>query len=135
MTIASNFPCPEDDDADYTELLPLDLSRFLDAIERTPAMPGGFGLHDVHKVELAWEFLDMEAPAHGYLVDLVDGRRVLLEALHDPENEATNTLSIETLASGALPARLPSDESLAPWYKSHHIALHIAELKLLPHDD
>jgi hypothetical protein len=45
MTIALDFPRPGDDDADYTELLPLDLSGFLNAIDRAPAMPEGFGLH------------------------------------------------------------------------------------------
>jgi hypothetical protein len=36
MRASPSLPSPDDDDGDYTELLPLDLDRFLDAIERTP---------------------------------------------------------------------------------------------------
>jgi len=131
MKIVHLFPRPEDDDADYSERLPFDLGRFLDAIERTPALPGGFGLHDVHKVEQSWEFLDIDSPAHGYLVDLVDGRRVLLEAQQGPDI-FEDALTIEPVAPGTVPNRRREDEECAPWYEAHHITLHVAELKLLP---
>jgi hypothetical protein len=88
MTISLHLPGPDDDDGNFTELqpLPLDLGRFLDAIERTPLLEHGFGLHDIHKVEQAWESLDTDYAAHGYLVDLVDGRRIVLEAHQDPDH-------------------------------------------------
>jgi hypothetical protein len=127
MTVSPTFPRPDDDAADYSDALSLDLGRFLAALEHTPELEHGFGLHDVHKVELAWEFLDMDYMAPGFVVDLVDGRRVVLEAQQDPES-ARDLVTIEPLAPGTAPG---ADEQ-TPWYPAHHITLHIAELKLLP---
>jgi hypothetical protein len=132
MTTSLHLPRSDDDDADFGEMLPFDLSRFLDALERTPLLEHGFGLHDVRKVEFAWEFLDVDFPAHGYVVDLVDGRRVALEVQQD---DGSDIVTIEPLSTGAMPSRRSEDERTAPWYEAHHITLHIAELKLLPHDD
>ena len=115
------------DDADLSKLLPFDLGHFLDALKRTPVVEHGFGLHDVHKVCFAWEFLDTNVATHGYVVDLVEGRRVLLKAEQQAGGDA---VSVEPLAPGAMPVRMPEDEHLAPWYKAHHITFHIAELKL-----
>jgi hypothetical protein len=65
MTIALDFPRPGNDDADYTDCCSFSiLSRFLDGIERA-GKPDGFDLHGVYEIELAWEFLPMDAPAHG----------------------------------------------------------------------
>jgi hypothetical protein len=127
-------PDLEDDDGDYSELMPLDLGRFLGALERTPALEHGFGLHDVHKVDRAWEFLDTDCMSHGYLVELLGGRRLVLE-VDQVDGETRDALSIEPLDAGAAPARRPEDERMAPWYEAHHITLHVAELKLLPPSD
>ena len=129
MTIAIRLPRPDDDDADRSELLPFDLGRFLDALQHTPELPHGFGLHDVQKVPEAWEFLDSDCAMHGYLVELVDGRQLVLEI---DQGEDEDVVSIEPLAAGARPVREAADERLAPWYPAHHITLHVAELKLLP---
>lgn len=132
MRATPNFPSPYDDDGDYSEILALALARFLDAIEQTPILEHGFGLHDVRKVCLAWEFIDSECPANGYLVDLVDGRRIMLEVLTN--SDSRDVVTIMPLSPDAMPERRREDETLAPWYEAHHITLHIAELKLLPPD-
>jgi hypothetical protein len=128
MTVTIHFPRPASD-GDHSEIMPFDLGRFLDALEHTPALTHGFGLHDVRKIPFAWEFLDLEMPMHGYVVDLVDGRRLGLEV---DQQDGQDVVTIEPLAAGGMPLREPADERLAPWYEAHHITLHIAELKLLP---
>jgi len=138
VTISLYLPRSNDDDADFSELMSFDLGRFLDALEQTPTLAHGFSLHDVHKVELAWEFCDADYPAHGYIVELVDGRRVALDVEQDADQESCehgrDVVTIEPLAPGAMPDRRPEDERVAPWYPAHHITLHIVELKLLPPD-
>jgi hypothetical protein len=63
-----------------------------------------------------------------YLVEMVDGRRIVLEMQQIREDdEGQNTLTIEPLASGAMPVGRPADERMAPWYPAHHITLHIAD--------
>jgi hypothetical protein len=129
MTISLRLPRAQDDDGDLSEVMPFDLGRFLDALELTPTLMHGFGLHDVRKVEMAWEFLDSHFPMHGYVVDLIDGRRVYLEV---DQQEDGDVVTMELLPAGAMPGRKASDEDMAPWYEAHHITFHIAELKLLP---
>ena len=105
---------------DFDVSLPTDLQWFMQATEIATAIEEDFDLGDLKYVESAWQILDGDLKSFGWVVAMVDGRRLYLEyAIMDTEDEGPEDLNITSLPEGPYP-KLDNKVARA-WYKPNHI--------------
>lgn len=73
---------------------------FLEAAGRAPAVADGFTQSDVRRLVEYWVLLDDETDMFGYIVELVDGRRVYVEQAIEHGKPQQQPPAVETLAPG-----------------------------------
>lgn len=113
--------------------LPIDVQHFLNAMlfvaERED---DGFGLHEIVRVEEAWEIVDADIASHGFILALEDGRRVYLEYTLDHfEGCAQEEIDLVELAPGMERPDL-SEGGGVNWYRPERIALYLAAQRRTP---
>jgi len=105
---------------DFEDSLPTDLQWFMQATEIATAIEEDFDLGDLKYVESAWQIVDGDLKSFGWVVAMVDGRRLYLEyAIIDTEDEGPEDLNITSLPEGPYP-KLDNKVTRA-WYKPNHI--------------
>src|SRR5882762_4784847 len=74
---------------DFDDSLPTDLQWFMQATEIATAIEEDFDLGDLKYVESAWQIVDGDLKSFGWVVAMVDGRRLYLEyTIVDIEGQA-----------------------------------------------
>jgi len=117
---------------DFDDSLPTDLQWFMQATEIATAIEEDFDLGDLKYVESAWQIVDGDLKSFGWVVTMVDGRRLYLEyTIMDTEDEGPEDLNITSLPEGSYPKL--DNKAARHWYKPNHFneRLGLAE----PHSD
>lgn len=109
--------------------LPIDVQNFLNALLLVAAREDdGFGVHEIARIEEAWQIVDADIASHGFVLALDDGRRVYLEYTHDSLSEdAQEEINLVELAPGMeRPDLSEGGAGGVHWYKPHGIAVYLA---------
>ena len=105
---------------DFDDSLPTDLQWFMQATEIATAIEEDFDLGDLKYVESAWQIVDGDLKSFGWVVAMVDGRRLYLEyTIVDTEDEGPEDLNITSLPEGPYPKL--DNKAWRHWYKPDHI--------------
>lgn len=107
--------------------LPIDVQHFLNALLLVAELEHGFGLHEVERVEEAWQIVDADIASHGFVVALQDGRRVYLEYTADDMSDAPGEeIDLSDLAPGMERPDLAEAGYGVHWYRPEQIAFYLA---------
>ncbi len=104
--------------------LPWDLIWFRYAVEVATAIDERFDLEDLEHVEAACRMTEREKQLFGWVVVMVDGRRLYIEYSVDEASEPAEDLQVILVPEGKM---YPALERLArvAWYLPTHINLHL----------
>jgi hypothetical protein len=110
--------------ADFEDSLPTDLRWFMHATEIATAIEEDFDLEDLKYVESAWQIVDADFRSFGWVVAMVDDRRLYLEYTIDhTEQDGREDLNVTSLPGGSFPKL--DNTAARRWYKPDHINEHL----------
>jgi hypothetical protein len=109
---------------DFGDSRPTDLRWFMHATEIATAIEEDFDLGALKYVEAAWQIVDADLKSFGWVVAMVDGRRLYLEYRIDHAEEGgLEDLNVTSLPEGSYPKL--DNKAARHWYIPNHINEHL----------